>query len=304
MRNLSRRLVDSDILLLIGLMLPLQANAKPLMYEYFSNLTSSSDLSRGEKDGFLINTAYVTNLANRGMQAEAESVGVLAGQYYAEERIGHILEATGEQLDEIIDISPYLMTHKSYLIMPPIMTVSEGNKKYLNNEKTAFTYADITYVIQSDPYFIDAPPSWRDYVVMNAKPPKIMSDKLLPSTSEEKEQWKQGFDRGWKIGIDTAIQNTIYQLTRAVYDLQGVQLYTMLKDANLVSEPIIRQADYNTTGDSKQLDLGSGMVSIEVLPVVNHNVQDWKLIPALPPLDELLPREMYELLLRVGNKNE
>lgn len=265
---------------------------------YYLSLSSSSDLS-GANGHMLSEAAGGGNLLSLGIEMGAQSLGVQAGTYFAEQYIKKVLDKTSSSLDELTDIGPYISHYKSYLIMPAIVIEINGQKKYLNEEKTAFQYADKSYIVQQHPYFIDSIPTWRDYVILNARLPKIASTKLLPTTKEEKRLWKLGFERGWKMGINTALETVTFQLTRAVYDMQGIQLYSMLRDANAISEPIIKHTEMNVTGDRNRLDLNSGVVQIKVEPTMNHDPKSWRQIPSLPPLDSLLPQEIYSLLNRV-----
>ncbi|ATC60186.1 type IV secretory system conjugative DNA transfer family protein [Vibrio anguillarum] len=289
------------VALCAGLSSTVASSAENLnIYEYFKGLRRDSNLTTGESNGWLTDTTSVQGLIARGMDMEAQSVGVQAGTLYAENEIKSILDASAKYLDQTFDISPYLSTYKHYLIMPAIITEVSGRKTYLNSKKTAFTYAGVSYLIQAQPYFIDSPPTWRQYVRFHSKPPHIVSKSLLPKTSEEIRRWEKAYDEGWAIGINNTINNTNYQLTRALYDLQGVQLYIMLRDAGLVSKPIIKENHMPVSGTRKKLELDGGMVQITVEPQMVSDATQWRSIPKLPPLDNLLPRSMYDMINRVG----
>lgn len=274
------------------------AIARSMIYDYFSTLNRKTDLDVGAQRGWLTNATNVDGLVQRGMNTEARSVGVQAGTMYAETIIKQYLESASSYLDDIFDVSPFLETHGHHLIFPAVVSEVDGRKSYSNN-KMAFTYADKTYLIQKQPHFIDAPPNWRDYIRYHARPPQILSEKLLPNTSEEKKLWEKHFQEGWKSGIDTAVENVIFQLTRSLYDLQGIQLYTMLRDAGLISAPKIDENKLEVSGTARKLELYGGSVAISVVPVMIHDASQWKVIPDLPPLDSLLPKHFYTMLNRI-----
>ncbi len=293
-------MMKQALLALALLVSPLFASASDdQLYDYFKNLRRGDSLSTAHNNNWIVDSTRNESLITQGMGAQAKTLGVEAGQLYAERQIQHILDASSEYLDELYDVSPYMMTYKGYLVVPAMITEVQGRKTYLNSEKTAFTYADTTYVIQSQPYFVDAPPSWKQYVNFNAKPPVLSSSELLPKTNEEISIWEKAYDEGWKLGVQVAIDNVVYQLTRGLYDLQGMQLYVMLKDAGLVTEPIYSHNNQPVSGTKVKLELGGGAVSIEVLPRMNHDATKFKAIPKLPPLDNLLPRSIYDLLNRI-----
>lgn len=279
---------------------PITAQASEMdLYDYFKSLRRGDSLSTAESNNWLVDRTSTPNLISIGSTMAAKSLGVESGQLYAENEIRKILEASSTYLDEIYDLSPYLMTYKSFLVMPAIVTEVDGRKTYLNESKTAFTYANKTYFIQSQPYFIDSPPSWRNYVRYSAKPPEILTQKLLPKTAEEIENWERSFDEGWKVGIKTAVDSVKYQLARGLYDLQGVQTYIMARDAGIVSDPIYKGSNFPVSGTKNKLELDGGAISIEVQPRMIHDASEWRIIPQLPPLDNLLPRSMYDLLNRI-----
>ncbi|PMO80324.1 hypothetical protein BCT01_08515 [Vibrio tasmaniensis] len=276
-----------------------QAQTNPKIYDYFKNLRRGDSLQTAESNNWIIDKTDQLDIISRSMALEAKSYGVEAGIVYAESQIKKILEDSSKYLDDIYDLSPYLMTYKSYLVMPAIVTEIDGRKTYLDNTKTAFTYADKTYYIQSYPYFIDSPPSWRDYVRFNGKSPTIRSQKLLPETSDEIEVWEEEFHSGWDDGIQIAIQNAKYQLTRGLYDVQGVITYVMLRDSGLISAPIYHESSLPVSGTKDKLELFGGSISIQVEPRMIHDPTNWRAIPQLPPLDNLLPRSVYDLINRI-----
>jgi hypothetical protein len=265
------------------------------IYDYFSNLNSNSDLNKAKDSGWS-EADNDLSILQKGKSLEAKTVGRQAGQFYAEGIVRNILEEASPQLDKIFDISMYIDAYKNTLIIPAIIMETKGRKQYINEKHSSFIYAEKTYVIQKQPYFADHLPKWQDYVVLKAKAPKVSSSKLLPSTPEEKAAWKKSFDEGWKLGINAAVESVKYQLARALYDIQGMQLYGMLRDAQIVSEPIITENKTPVSGNDERLELNGGIISIKTMPLMQHNAKQWKMIPSLPPLNELLPARFFALI--------
>ncbi|MFM2668671.1 type IV secretory system conjugative DNA transfer family protein [Vibrio mediterranei] len=274
-------------------------NKPELMKQYFLNLTRDAELDVGAKSGWLNDNTDIAGLISRGMDLEARSLGVRSGTLYAENQIKKVLEYYSDYLDEIFDVSLYLDTYKHWLIVPAMVSELDGRKRYLDGGKVSFTYADKTYIIQRDPYFVDRPPSWRDYVRLHSVPPQIVSKKLLPKTAEEIERWQREFNAGWRTGIDTAIQNVNYQLTRGLYDLQGMQRYTMLNEAGLITDPIFQDEHLPVSGTNRRLDLNGGTVTMTVVPKMITDSKNYKPIPQLPPLESLLPRHFTDMLNQI-----
>lgn len=265
------------------------------LYNYLSNI---------KKDNYTKNVLPEVKLADKkrigllsqSKSIEAESLGMQAGKYYATEVIRKHLEKKSESLNEITDISAYMQTYKSYLVMPAIITETDGRKKFTNSKKIAFRVSDKTYVIQSQPRFVNHPPSWRDYVQSYAARPTVGSKSLLPESAEEQKDWKINFQKGWEAGIKQAIYNTKLQLVRAVHDGMGVQRYHMYKDAGLVSEPLFREVENKVTGSKNIMNVGDRYIEISVMPSLQRNYKQWKAIPRLPTLEGLLPIEYIQLL--------
>lgn len=272
------------------------SSAHNAMKSYFLSLRRDSSLDQGTQNGWLRQNQGVYSLVSQSIDVEARTLGVKAGTIYAENILKQLLEQASPYLDDVFDTSPYLETHKHWLVVPAIVTEVSGRKTYLTSEKKAFIYADKTYVIMRSPRFADSPPSWRDYVRFNSPVPEIMSNRLLPQTAEEIQRWERAFNEGWSAGIKVAIKNVTYQLTRGLYDLQGMQRYTMLRNAGIVTGPIILDRKENVSGDDTRIELDGGYVEIMVEPKMDHDARNWKTIPSLPPLETLMPRHFYQLL--------
>jgi len=266
------------------------------IYNYFKNLNDQSDYSSKESKKWGADTEAELTLAEKAKLSTALTLGKEAGIYFAEGIIREILEPASDDLDEILDVSMYIEAYKNHLIIPAVIHETNGRKEYLDESHTAFVYADITYEIQKMPYFADKPPSWRDYIVLKSLPPKIPSKNFLPSTEKEKAMWKAKYDEGWRNGQIAAIQNLKFQFTRALYDMDGMRLYGMMRDANIVSKPIINDSKTPISGDDIVLEMNGGMISITVMPTLNHDAKSWKIIPQLPPINDLIEDKYFRII--------
>ncbi|BCL74023.1 hypothetical protein TUMSATVNIG1_60090 (plasmid) [Vibrio nigripulchritudo] len=279
------------------------SSEKPNIYDFWYGVDQSSNLENALQDNLLSGYRDGGNLIERGIAIEARSIGIQAGRYYADRVLNRLLDDASPHLDKTFDSSIYLSTYKHHLVKPAIVTQVNGSKTYLNSEKTSFVYAGTTYIIEKDPMVIDSPPSWRDYLNLDSPAPQLASTNLLPKTREEVKLWKENFSDGWKRGIDKSIDNATYQLGRALYELQGMQLYVMLRDAGIVSEPIVESHHLPVSGNGRRLELNGGTVTIKVMPRMVHDASKWKHIPALPPVKDYMPQWYFSLLETMGGNS-
>ncbi|WP_336925955.1 type IV secretory system conjugative DNA transfer family protein [Vibrio cholerae] len=262
------------------------------LYDYYYNLDANNVTATKNQSRNLDELSLV----DKAIYLESKKVGREAGIYKAESVIKSMLEKLDYQLDAIMDVSYYVGSYKNHLLIPAIVIEMKGRKEYVNDEHSAFVYAGKTYVIHRQPYFSDKLPNWKDYIVLRSEPPTLPDKSLLPSTEEQKVIWKDGFNEGWQSGINTAIESFKFQSARALFDMNGMKLYGMLRDAKILSEPIITDSNYNVTGSESKLELDSGMVRIVTKPIFNHNATEWKIIPELPPISDLLPSKYLEMI--------
>ncbi|WP_026959786.1 type IV secretory system conjugative DNA transfer family protein [Aliagarivorans taiwanensis] len=242
------------------------------------------------------------NILQQGKAHTARTLGMQAGEYYAQRIINAYLENYGGYLDEILDFSAYLTTYRHYLVMPPVVNEVDGRKIYTRDDRRAFRVSDKTYMITRQPFFIETVPTWRQYMVQNARPPVINYQSTLPEAGnkEERKTWELHFNEGWKLGIDQAIANTRMQLGRTLYDLQGIQRYIILRDKNLISEPRFQEVSNAVSGNQSVMNLGDRLVEISVEPTMQLDSRKWIAIPQLPPLESLLDPEQLRILTTVG----
>ncbi|MFV8387534.1 type IV secretory system conjugative DNA transfer family protein [Vibrio parahaemolyticus] len=273
------------------------AVAKPNagIYDYFYEIEQSSYRpdSNFVSDHQLLNGG---DLLTRGRDVEAQSIGNQAGKYWAQQAIKEMLHGQERKLDNVFDIAPYVQTYGQYYVLPPVITESRGAKTYKDVKHQSFSVADRAFFIRSEPRFIDTIPTWRDYVRFTAKKPQITTAGLLPSTDEEKEAWKKNFDIGWKDGVKAAVLTLDLQFAKLTHEKQGFERYIILRDAGYVTEPQFQKSSQPVTGNKNMMMIGNEYVSIRVQPSLDHNYKNWRIIPQLPVLEDLLPIRYHQLL--------
>lgn len=277
------------------------------IYDYFyeieqSNYKSNAQFLTEKRSNFA-----GANLLDRGRAAEARSIGNQAGKYWAQQEIqkalnGDFSELGGEyvdlmsKLENIYDISPYILRYKQYYVMPPVVTESDGKKSYKDSAHQTFYIADRSFHIRSEPRFVDAIPTWRTYVRFNATKPQIFSKSLLPSNDEQKKEWQENFKQGWNEGVKSAKLNLELQFARYVFDSIGIQRYHILHAAGYISAPEYKTSIHPVSGNDKMMYINNKYVSITVKPKLDHDYRNWRVIPELPVLEELIPSRYHQIL--------
>ncbi|HHF2923722.1 type IV secretion system DotC family protein [Vibrio parahaemolyticus] len=283
------------------------SSANSNIYDYFFEI---------EQGNFDENSEYTTkgrssfageSLMTRGIAQEARSIGMQAGKYWAQQEFKKNLagdlsglsaedKSLYERLDTIYDISPYMLRYKQYYVMPPVVTESNGQKRYKDSKHQTFYIADRAFHIRSEPRFVDAIPTWRDYVRFNAKKPQLYSKNLLPSNPKQKEEWQKNFKSGWHDGVESAKLNLDLQLARFIFDSIGIQRYHILHSAGYITAPEYKTSSHPVSGDDDLMYIGNKWVSISVVPKLEHDFRKWRVIPELPVLEDLLPVRYHQIL--------
>lgn len=239
--------------------------------------------------------ADTTNLTLRGMLNQAITLGEQGGRYETFKLLEQYLESKSEVLSENFNFSILMMEKNGFLIMPPNIQKVDG--RVVVTDKIIRS-AKHTYEIKSDPKFVSAVPTWRDYITFNAEAPEITRRNILPTTDYEKELWKEKVDEGWRLGVESAYISYERRLRRFVATFQGYIYYYIMLDHNKVTEPKFVANEYAVTGGGQRMNEDEVLLKIDVNPQLNGNRDQWRPIPQLPAIEDILSPDLKESLWR------
>jgi defect-in-organelle-trafficking protein DotC len=161
-------------------------------------------------------------------------------------------------------------------VLAPVLAEGRKNLGVANN--TTLRTADRNYEIVAQARFVTAPPTWRDYLILNYDPPEKPDSMLLPRNQAEQIVWKKYIHEGWEAGIkqaDTIFEENVARLAR---DYKGMIIYRSLLAQNMVSLPYVANLELGVTGDDSHLNINDKVLRITALPELNLNSKAWKAI--------------------------
>jgi defect-in-organelle-trafficking protein DotC len=206
----------------------------------------------------------------------AMSVGARTALAWRGEQINRMLNSQAGHLNSVFNFAGLVLSDS---ILPPVLLESH-NAISLDNPHS-IRVADRSYQIIRQAHFVSAPPTWREYLIMDETRPEAPDVSLLPSTQEEQDAWRQGIVKGWEEGLKQA--EMIYQenLSRLKRDYQGMVRYRMLLAQNMVSPPQVAHRDLGITGGGESLAVNDRTLTIRALPSLKADSQVWK--PSIAP---------------------
>jgi len=146
-------------------------------------------------------------------------------------------EKREDRFAKIFDFRRLLIDNR---VLPPVIRWS-GPAMRLESDSYA-TEVEAQYRIVAPARIVSNPPSWRDYIEVEAEVLRP-ADEILPATSAEADVWKEMIHEGWGEGVEHA--RTVFEMsmTRLVSDFRGILRFKMLADKGLVSVPVLAQGD-------------------------------------------------------------
>lgn len=222
-----------------------------------------------------------------GLAETAQSLGARAALANRAKRINKVLKEEQRKLDNVYNFYSLLLPNN---VLPPVLV--QGNNSLEVDSDTTLRISDKTYEILEQARFVTAPPTWRTYLWMNYKTPKLPHNSMLPRTSAEKELWKKSVREGWKKGLVQAESIFRTNLATITQKYKGMVLYRQLLAQNMVSAPYVAKTELGVTGDGHRMDVNDKVLRITVMPSLNKESRSWQ--PAISAkIKKSLPK--YEM---------
>lgn len=222
-----------------------------------------------------------------GLEETAQSLGARAALAWRAKSINKTLKGEQRKLDNVYNFYSLMLPNN---VLPPVLV--EGNNSLDLASSTVLRISDKSYKILEQAQFVTAPPTWRTYLWMNYKTPKLPHNTMLPRTTPEKELWKKGIQEGWKRGLRQADSIFRTNLDSITQKYRGMVLYRQLLAQNMVSAPYVAKTNLGVTGDGNRMDINDKVLRITVMPRLNSTSKSWQ--PAITSKIKPAP-EKYEM---------
>jgi defect-in-organelle-trafficking protein DotC len=219
-------------------------------------------------------------LRKKAIEQTAESFGAQGGMAWRSQEIDAQLNQIAAQLDRVYNFAPLALPGH---VLPPV--IAGGSQARLVHADALRTSTQ-DYRIVIPARFVSVLPTWRSYLYLSFKEPKLSTipPALLPHTKLEEIWWKKFAAVGWQAGEQEAGQLFRNGLARITRDQTGMIQYRRLMLAGEVQPPMIEQANLGVERDERVLDRAARMqVGVTLhritLPAGFAPPKDWKVLP-------------------------
>lgn len=220
------------------------------------------------------------NLRKKAIVQTAESFGAQGGLAARSREIDQTLDGVAPQLDRVYNFSSLTLPGN---VLPPVI---EGGRQARVVHADAMRTSVQDYRIVIPARFVSVLPTWRDYLYLSYKEPRLSTipPALLPHNQMEEVWWKKAAALGWQAGeqeADALFRNGLARLTR---DETGMIRYRRLMLAGEVKPPMIERANLGVERDERVLDRPARMqVGVTLhritLPAGFAPPKDWRVLP-------------------------
>lgn len=225
-------------------------------------------------------------MREKALRAGAFGFGAQVAGYRESLRVNAWLDSHSQWIDRVFNFRPLMLKAGDYWIRPPVI-VEHGGAAKLDRGGQVLRYANRAWRVDSQARFTIKPPHWRGYLIQHAEKPEKPATGLAPRNREETRLWQEWYEKGREAGKEQARLDFQYSLSELARDHVGMTRYHLLRDRNIVSQPVVDQRSRNTTGGGGEMTLDDRVLQIEVKPGLNPDTGEWKSIPELPDTEWL-----------------
>lgn len=225
-------------------------------------------------------------LSNKMVSISAKTLGEQTGYAVGVKRLKSIVSGLDQYLTSVVDTAfrqLMIMDDAGRLISPPIIEANENNVS-LSKSGKVFRAASQSFFINKNARFVLSPPSWKDYLKVSYKKPKLPPAGLMPQNIEQTKIWNKGIREGYRAGLDHANRVFGHQMNAISRDMEGMIRYHVLRAYNMVSEPKIIKTAHAVTGGGSEMFVNDQILSIDVTPQLNSSMVRWRSLPRMPDI--------------------
>ncbi len=254
----------------------------PEFLEYLLSLNSGMDVSKA---------ADVDGIKESLLRKKGISFGIQGGKYWAMGELEQYIGTKADNLALSFDFRKIVIPYQGYLVLPPVIDQLDSKTVYRPNGRQIRS-AEQVYDIRSNPRFVTAIPTWKDYVSFTRQKPVIRYSNYLPDPDNprEIEIWRKAVREGWLQGMNLAVRAINLQFALLAADYQGMIRYHLMRDREMVSELQVDSTFYEVIGGGASMSVNDVVITISANPILNSNRFQWKAIPQLPEIKELFPK--------------
>ena len=151
-------------------------------------------------------------------------------------------------------------------LVPPVIGEAHNVRERNTDQLLYLTVG--AYQIERPARLVIKPPTWRDYLIVNAADPQTLTSALQPQNFSEQSLYDQAYQAGVTKGIEEAREAFEDNLNRLERDYRGMERYHELARQGAVSLPVLqdsRTAVRLAEGGNRAF-VGEQIVALKVSP--------------------------------------
>ncbi len=201
----------------------------------------------------------------------ALGVGVKAGIAWQLNNISKDIQARERALDTIYDFGGLMIQSR---VVPPV--IIEATDLYNQDGDYALRLSGAYYKIETQARFSSVAPSWRAYLSFpTGARPSPGYDMIKPTTSAEKNLWKQGVADGWQQGVDQANVMLEHSLDLLNRDFTGMLRFHRFVLQGKITMPVIASESIPVTNDGATMTVDETLLRITTLSEFDGDMKKW-----------------------------
>ena len=160
-------------------------------------------------------------------------------------------------------------------VLPPV--VGKALDAYsLGDEGYSAAHAEEVYDLLKPARLSPVVPTWRDYLVIDARTPREPPAALRPRSGKERGRYREWFEEGWRSGLAQADAEFRLRLERLRRDFEGMLEYRRLVRLGMVLEPTIESGMEAVAGNEDAMRIAVRRVRIAGGSEFNLDASQWR----------------------------
>lgn len=203
----------------------------------------------------------------------ALALGTQGGYSERASEIRGILDRRGDQLDRIFNFAPLCRDGR---VLSPVVDLVEDVLAVEAGGDAMRETARVLRVL-SPARLVSTPPTWRDW--MDIRPiPSVAPDVVsLPTTSSERDVWRETVATSWALGRTQADAVFASQVDTLKRDYQGMLRYHELLNQGIVAPADVGRNDLGIVREDAELRLGDTIYVVRS-PARFTPPEDWRAV--------------------------
>jgi defect-in-organelle-trafficking protein DotC len=271
---------QSRVFLVIGLLFSVlifspkltQANDKPPTLESLQKIEAGE---QKQEVGFQVRV--------EAQKEAALSFGMRGGLAWRTHAINQRLQRFADPLSRTYNFRQLLMAAPGGVYVEPPVIEEQIEALQIADAGQSAALTDKVLTITGNAKLVTTSRDWRNYLERDWGAPENPPDILLPTTAEERANWKKWVAEGWQQGIEQANDIFAEDMARLTRDFTGMVRYRKLLAQAMVSAPYAGLVERGVTGGGLEMRIGDRAVTITGPAQLKRQSDTWRPISISQP---------------------